>query len=59
MKKRLLLYQILAFITHGKTENAHTITTNLKDLHQDGTMDLSYQMDLISYQIFRIVWGII
>ena len=54
----LLLYKILAFITHGKTEKAHTITTNLKYLHQHGMINLNYQMDLILYQIFKIILSI-
>ena len=32
--KRLLPYQILAFITHGKTHTVHTITVNLKHQFQ-------------------------
>ena len=34
--KRVLLYQILVFITHGKTWKAHTITINLKYQRQHG-----------------------
>ena len=46
---------MLAFITHGKTEKAHTITINLKYLHQHAMMNLNYQIDLILYQIFKII----
>ena len=53
--KRLLPYQILAFITHGKIEKAYTITINLKYLHQHGMINLNCPMDRILYQIFKII----
>ena len=56
--KSLLPYQILAFITHGKTYKDHAITINSKHLHQNGMMNLNYQMDRIQYQIFKIIWSI-
>ena len=56
--KILLPYQILAFITRGRTLKAHTITMNFKYLHQHGMIDLNYQMDLILYQIFKIILSI-
>ena len=37
---------------------AHTITINLKYLHQHGMINLNYQMDLILYQIFKIILSI-
>ena len=40
--KKLLLYQILVFITHKKTWKAHTIIINLKYLLQHGMMDFNY-----------------
>ena len=56
--KRLLHYQILAFITHGIILKVHTIIINLKYQHQHGTRNLHYQMDLIRYLIFRIISNI-
>ena len=56
--KRLLPYQTLVFITNGKTQKAHTITINLKYMHQHGMMNLNYRMDLILYQIFKIILSI-
>ena len=48
----------LNIYTHGKTLKAHTITINLKYLHQHGMMNLNYQMDRILYQIFKIILSI-
>ena len=56
--KRLLPYQTLVFVTNGKTQKAHTITINLKYMHQHGMMNLNYRMDLILYQIFKIILSI-
>ena len=55
--EKVMPYQILAFITHGKTK-VHTITINLKYLHQHGMMNLNYQMNCIQYQIFKIILSI-
>ena len=41
-----------------KTSKVHTITTNLKYLHQHGMINLNYQMDRIQYQIFKIILSI-
>ena len=41
--KRLLPYQILVFITRGKTEKAHTLI-NLKYQLQYGITNLSYKI---------------
>ena len=57
-KKRLSPYQVLVFIRHGKTLKVHTITINLKHLHQHGMINLNYQMDRILYQIFKIILNI-
>ena len=38
--------------------NPHTITINLKYLHQHGMMNLNYQMDRNLYQIFKIILSI-
>ena len=35
--------------------NINTITINLKYQHPHGMMNLNYQMDLILYQIFKII----
>ena len=56
--KKLLHYQILAFITHGVILKAHTIIINLKYQHQPGMKNLHHQMDLIQYPIFRIISNI-
>ena len=56
--KRLLHYQILAFITLGKILKAHTITINLRHQHLQGMMNLNYHMDLILYQIFKNISNI-
>ena len=56
--KKLLHYQILAFITHGVILKAHTIIINLKYQHQHGMKNLHYRMGLIQYLIFRITWNI-
>ena len=48
----------LVFIIHGKMSRVHTIIINLKYLHQHGVKILSYQMDHIQYQIFKIILNI-
>ena len=45
-KKVILHYQILAFIIHGIIYKVHIIIINLKYLHQHGTKNLHYQMNL-------------
>ena len=57
-EKSILLYQILVFITHGKTSKAHLITMNLKYQLQHGMINLIYLMDHILYQIFKIILNI-
>ena len=56
--KRLLHYQILVFITHGKIQKTPITRINLKYLHQHGMINLNYQMDRILYQIFKIILSI-
>ena len=56
--EKIISLSILAFITRGKTEKAHTITINLKYLHQHGMKNLNYQMDCILYQKFKIILSI-
>ena len=41
-----------------KNVKAHTIIINLKYLLQHGVKNLSYQMDHIRYQIFKIILNI-
>ena len=45
----MLLYQILAYKIHGKTEKGHTKTISLKHLRQGGTTNLNFLMDHILY----------
>ena len=45
-------------IYYNKYKKAHTIIINLKYLHQHGMMNLNYQIDLILYQIFKIILNI-
>ena len=53
--KKALLYQVIVFITHGKTlKNCITII-NSKYLLQNGMMNLKYQIHHILYQIFNII----
>ena len=49
---------MLAFITHGVILKVHAIITNLKYQHQHGMKNFHYQMDLIPYQIFKIIFNI-
>ena len=46
-------YQILPFISHGKTYKAHTITMNLKYQLQHGMINLNCLMDC-TYSISNI-----
>ena len=36
----------------------HTITINLKNLHQHGMINLNYKMDHVLYQVFKIILSI-
>ena len=56
--QKTVRYQILVFIIRGKTSRAQTIMINLKYLPQCGVKNLSYQMDHIQYQIFKIILNI-
>ena len=49
---------MLVRITHEIILKAHTIIINLKYHHQHGMKNLHYQMDLIPYQIFKIMFNI-
>ena len=45
-------------ITNGIILKVHTIIINLKYHHQHGMKNLHYQMGLILYQIFKIIFNI-
>ena len=45
----------LLFITHRKTQKAHTKTINLKYQLQHGMINLNYQMVHILHQIFKTI----
>ena len=47
--EKVLLYQILLFTTHGKTEKAHATIITLKYQLQHGMMNLNYLMDDVLY----------
>ena len=49
---------MLARITHEIILKVHAIIINLKYHHQHGMKNLHYQMDLIPYQIFKIILNI-
>ena len=53
--QKSMLYQILVFTMHGKTQKAHTITINLKYQLQHGMINLNYLMGHILYQIFKAI----
>ena len=57
-KKVIALHQMLVCITLGIILKVHTIIINLKYQHQHGMKNLRYQMDLIPYQIFKIIFNI-
>ena len=49
----MLLYQILAFITHQKIQKSHTKAISLKHHLKRGMKNLYYLTDHIQYQIFK------
>ena len=53
-KKIIALSNLSVYYT-WKNIKAHAITINLKYLHQHRMINLSYQMDRILYQIFKII----
>ena len=53
--KKVIALSNLSIYYTWKNIKAHTIKINLKYLHQHGMMNLNYQMDLIPYQIFKII----
>ena len=54
----MLLYQVLAYNIHAKTQESHTKTINLKCHLQCRMKSLSYQMNKVLYQIFKIISSI-
>ena len=56
-KKVIALSNLSIYYTWNNTK-VHTIIINLKYQHQHGMKNLHYQMDLIRYQIFRIISNI-
>ena len=48
----------LTIITHGKTFINRTAIISLKYQHPHGMLNLSYQIDQILYQIFKIILNI-
>ena len=58
MGKKVIASSNLSIYYTWKNIKAHTIIINLKYLHQHGMMNLNYRMDLILYQIFKIILSI-
>ena len=54
----MLLYQILAFIMHGKIQKSHKQIINLKYQLQHGMKSLDYLMDHILHQMFKYILSI-
>ena len=51
---KMLLYQALVFITHGKTWKAYIITANLKYQLQHGMINLNYQMAIFCIRYSKL-----
>ena len=51
----MLLYQILAFIVHGKVQKSHTKIANLKHQLDRGMKSFNYLMDHILYLILKTI----
>ena len=47
--KKVLLYQILAFTLHGKTQKSHITTINLTYQFQRGSYSISDVQDYFEY----------
>ena len=58
LDKKVIALSNLSITTHGIILKVHAIIINLKYQLQHGTKNLHYQMDLIRYQIFRIISNI-
>ena len=56
--EKIIALSNLSIYYTWKNMKAHTITINLKYLHQHGMINLNYLMDLTLYQIFKIILSI-
>ena len=56
-EKIITLSSLIIYYT-WKNIKTHTITINLKYLHQHGMINLNNHMDRILYQIFKIILSI-
>ena len=56
--EKIIALSNLSIYYTWKNIKAHTITINLKYLHQHGMINLNCQMDRILYQIFKIILNI-
>ena len=54
----MLLYQMVAYTKHGKIEQSHGKTTNLKYQLQREMNYLNYLMNCILHQMFKIILNI-
>ena len=54
----MLIYQILAFTTHGEIQKSHTKIINLEYQLQHGMKSLNELINYIMYQIFKITLNI-
>ena len=57
-QKTVALSNLSVYYTWKNIKRAHIIIINLKYLPQRGAKNLSYQMDHIQYQIFKIILNI-
>ena len=58
IRKKVIALSNLSIYYTWKIQKVHTIMINLKYLRQHGMMNLNYQIDLILYQIFKIILSI-
>ena len=58
LDKKVIALSILSIYYTGIILKVHTIIINLKYHHQHEMKNLHYQMDLILYQIFKIIFNI-
>ena len=56
--EKIIALSNLSIYDTWKTEKAHTITINLKYLHQHEMRNLNYLVGRIQYQIFKIISSI-
>ena len=53
--EKIIALSNLSIYYTWKNIKTHTITINLKYLHQHGMINLNYWMDRIQYQIFKTI----